>query len=241
MSPGFKTRESFLRLAGGTRRNKRPPAALPPSLRTRLSASRMLASPTRSIDARLHLNSAAPFVPPACPERSERASCRRLCLSPVGALLVEDPGCFFGTAPSSRTACAPSLTSSFLIGTPRLEFPATPTKQTPDSISNRDRSAYFYSRNPTQQIGFLTSPPQLRLAHLERFCGPHITRHLSPITCFLIANPRLEFRLTPFKNTHLKISNREYIAVFQIVSSPWISRSSNIRTRQFNSARELEA
>ena len=32
---------------------------------------------------------------------------------------------------------------------------------------------------------------------------------------FLIANPGLENRVGPFKNRHLKISNSDYIAVFQ--------------------------
>jgi hypothetical protein len=42
------------------------------------------------------------------------------------------------------------------------------------------------------------------------------------VTAFLIANPELEFRLTPFENRHLKISNRECMAVFRsaIVTSP---------------------
>src|SRR5277367_3076953 len=34
-------------------------------------------------------------------------------------------------------------------------------------------------------------------------------------TDFLIANPRLEFRVTHTKRSPLKISNREYIAVFR--------------------------
>jgi hypothetical protein len=42
------------------------------------------------------------------------------------------------------------LTSKFLIGTPRLEFPATSTKQSPDVISNRDRSGGFSSKSSTR-------------------------------------------------------------------------------------------
>jgi len=36
------------------------------------------------------------------------------------------------------------LTTTFLIGTPRLEFPATPTKQTLDPFSNRDTLGVFH-------------------------------------------------------------------------------------------------
>ena len=62
-------------------------------------------------------------------------------------------------------------------------------------------------------------PPAPR-AHVCRW-----THH--PASDFLIANPRLEFRLTPFNYTHLKISNREYIAVFHPVFSPNPSRPSD--------------
>src|SRR4029077_4422600 len=36
-----------------------------------------------------------------------------------------------------------------------------------------------------------------------------------PLSKILIANPRLEKRVTPWKHRGLQISNREYIAVFQ--------------------------
>jgi len=42
------------------------------------------------------------------------------------------------------------LTSQFLIGTPRLEFPVTSTKQSPAVISNRDRSGVFSSKFSTR-------------------------------------------------------------------------------------------
>ena len=142
-----------------------------------------------------------------------------------------------------------------LIGTPRLEFPATPTKQSPDPISNRDTLGYFSSEDFSSPTRFLTPASRLGRAQLEVFHASLVTHHL-PLTCppavwrvtsFRIANPRLEFRATRFENNHLKITlpavagNREYIAVFQIVIFSWTSRSSNIRTRQFKSARELEA
>jgi hypothetical protein len=42
-----------------------------------------------------------------------------------------------------RHFVASSLATAFLIETPRLEFPATPTKQRPMADSNRDRSGVF--------------------------------------------------------------------------------------------------
>jgi len=42
-----------------------------------------------------------------------------------------------------------SPTAEILIGTPRLEFPATHTKQSPDPISNRDTSGTFPIQNLT--------------------------------------------------------------------------------------------
>src|SRR4029077_15708954 len=41
----------------------------------------------------------------------------------------------------------------------------------------------------------------------------------SPISNFLIANPRLEFPPTHTRQTPLTFSNREYIAVFQVLPS----------------------
>ena len=98
------------------------------------------------------------------------------------------------------------LVTNYLIGTPRLEFPTTRTKQSPDPISNRDRLAYFRAVFP---------PRFTRFSHSGRSAGTLITDHSPQITDFLIANPGLGFPLSPSQHTHLKISNREYIAVFR--------------------------
>ena len=59
----------------------------------------------------------------------------------------------------------------------------------------------------TRVAGFRISPSRCR--------GSLVPRHSPLITEFLIANAGLEFRVTPFKHTHLKIPYREYIAVFR--------------------------
>jgi hypothetical protein len=43
----------------------------------------------------------------------------------------------------SQTSCDSSRRSVFLIVTPRLEFPATPTKQNSNAISNRYKTPFF--------------------------------------------------------------------------------------------------
>jgi hypothetical protein len=56
----------------------------------------------------------------------------------------------------------------FLIVTPRLEFPATVTKQSPSRISNRYKIAVFTSGFPAQaRNGQEPSPPQFLIANLE--------------------------------------------------------------------------
>jgi hypothetical protein len=59
----------------------------------------------------------------------------------------------FQPAPPSSRPCLlathpSSLATAFLIETPRLEFHATPTKQSPLPISNRDKNALFASQIP---------------------------------------------------------------------------------------------
>jgi len=125
--------------------------------------------------------------------------------------------------------------TEFLIGTPRLEFRATPTKQMSDPISNRDTSRCLHS--PSQTPFFLGAPFS-RMAAFSLMRRPLVAQGRSaipgctaprgkPPSSFpwpprhsrhlgrLIANPGLERRLTSLRNTHLKISNRECIAVFQ--------------------------
>ena len=67
---------------------------------------------------------------------------------------------------------------SILIETPRLESPATPTKQSPVRISNRDKIAVFSSRFP----------------------APARNRQEPPPPEFLIANLELEFFLSDSKS-----------------------------------------
>ncbi len=75
------------------------------------------------------------------------------------------------------------LTShGILIETPRLEFPATPTKQSPGRISNRDKIGVFSSG--------MAAPAQDR-------------RQPSPLE-FLIANLELEFFLSASKSIKYK-------------------------------------
>jgi hypothetical protein len=71
---------------------------------------------------------------------------------------VEEPRVYpgargFHPAPPSSRPCLlathhSSLATAFLIETPRLEFPATPTKQSLLQISNRDKNALFAPQMP---------------------------------------------------------------------------------------------
>ena len=83
----------------------------------------------------------------------------------------------------------------FLIETPRLEFPATLTKQSPGRISNRDKIAVFSSRFP----------------------APVRNRREPPPPEFLIANLELEFFLRGAKSTKYKflIANKRGFCVLR--------------------------
>jgi hypothetical protein len=159
---------------------------------------------------------------PACPEQSQRVSrlappthrrafCTAGILAGSFASFRRNTNLPLSAIPPSGSSVltnhkSPVTSHGFLIGTPRLEFPTTQTKQSADPISNRDRLAYF-------RAVFL--PWWTRFSRSGRFAGTLITDRSPHLTEFLIANPELEFRLSPSKHTHLKISNREYIAVFQ--------------------------
>ncbi len=54
----------------------------------------------------------------------------------------------------SRATNHKSRVIAFLIETPRLEFPATPTKQSPTRISNRDTLAVLFPENPPGRMPF---------------------------------------------------------------------------------------
>src|ERR1700690_4404566 len=99
-----------------------------------------------------------------------------------------------------------------LIGTRRLEFPATPTKQTSHAFSNRDTLGGFQSEDLSRRRVKLAPGAKSvcwsKLHHLAAD-SKELTRR------FLIANAGLEFRLTHSKQTQLEISNRKWIAFSQ--------------------------
>src|SRR5271154_6972037 len=49
---------------------------------------------------------------------------------------------------------------------------------------------------------------------------PLVTNHSPLATEFLIANPRLNFLLTPIRISQIQISNRKFFALFRLESSP---------------------
>ena len=109
----------------------------------------------------------------------------------------------------------PSRSLPLPIANLELEFRATIRKQTAEPKSNRKYFAIFY--------------PEVRR-------GPSFlaTPHSSLSTGFLIETPRLEFHLTPRKQSTLQISNRDKIRVFQFafVSQP-LSSAPNLAIIDF--------
>jgi hypothetical protein len=99
-----------------------------------------------------------------------------------------------GSPLSANTSRAASHGS--LIVTPRLECPATATKQSLGRISNGYKTAVFSSGLPAP-AGYRQepSPPE-----------------------FLIANLELEFHLTHRKLSALRISNRKFL---RVLHTPW--------------------
>ena len=108
--------------------------------------------------------------------------------------------CVFAEPKTRRIAhTVASLAIEILIANPRLEFELSCTKEGLLEISNREYIAIFYFAT-TDQPTFsnfqeLTARPQI-----------------------LIANARLEFRLNHRKDSPLKISNRERIAILHLRS-----------------------
>ena len=76
---------------------------------------------------------------------------------------------------------------------------------------------------PPQSVDALPQPSR-PLALVCPRNSPLVTRHSSLVTEILIANPRLEFPLTPFKTSQLQISNRQYPAIFSSASSSSLQR-----------------
>ncbi len=115
-----------------------------------------------------------------------------------------------GLMPSDGAASTPDTSRAashgILIETPRLEFPATATKQRLRPTSNRDKIAVFSSGFPA-------------LARNRQQPWPPE---------FLIANLELEFRITHTKLSPLRISNRKFSPLLRLqFSSPPRSISAN--------------
>jgi len=92
-----------------------------------------------------------------------------------------------GAAPAPNTSRAAS--HGFLIVTPRLEFPATVTKQSPSRISNRYKIAVFTSGFPAPARNRQEpSPPAFLIANLELEFFLNIAKSMK--YKFLIANKR---------------------------------------------------
>ena len=89
-----------------------------------------------------------------------------------------------------------SPSPKFLIASPELESPTTPTKQTVEAKSNRKKIAILHQ--------------EFRLGA----SGLPITRYPPLITRFLIETPRLEFLVTPRKQNRIEIPNRDKKAIF---------------------------
>ncbi len=106
----------------------------------------------------------------------------------------------------------PSLTPGFLIANPELEFPASCCKQRSEVSSNRKFSAVLRSpqrildpplpRDPGTVliVPFFSSSRQPQAASLQN----------------LIETPRLEFRVTPTKQTSESLSNRDKNPLFKL-------------------------
>jgi hypothetical protein len=114
----------------------------------------------------------------------------------------------------------PSRSLPLLIANLELEFRATIRKQTPEPKSNRK---YF----ATSCAAFQPSPVQSAVSS---------SGIQPPGSSFqnLIETPRLEFHLTPRKQSTLQISNRDKIRVFQFafVSQP-LSSAPNLAIIDF--------
>jgi hypothetical protein len=94
-----------------------------------------------------------------------------------------------------------------------LETSATHSKQTTAPRSNRNKnrlSPFAFRTRILPDPAPITSPSRTSLRCLG-------IRHSPRITPFLIADPRLEFRLTTRKINHLNFSNRHKIALSLIV------------------------
>ena len=114
----------------------------------------------------------------------------------------------------------PSLTPGFLIANPELEFPASCCKQRSELFSNRKFSAVLRSpqrildpalpgdRGTVLIVPFFSSSLQPQALSLQNPGPPSGGR--------LIETPRLEFRVTPTKQTSESLSNRDKNPLFKL-------------------------
>ena len=114
----------------------------------------------------------------------------------------------------------PPLTPGFLIANPELEFPASCCKQRSELFSNRKFSAVLRSpqrilsaalpgdRGTVLIVPFFSSSLQPQALSLQNPWPPSGGR--------LIETPRLEFRVTPTKQTSESLSNRDKNPLFKL-------------------------
>src|ERR1700690_1805819 len=226
MSIEFTTRKCFSRLADGTRRNTWPPAALRPSSCIgspggRRASLAFLPLVAQALLYTLRNEGPVRFADP--PPRSTNPPKLRHPRRPSAFRTIITGHSSPITAFPWRPRHARHL--GRLIGTPRLGFRATHTKQSVNLISNRDTSGGLHSPSRTP---FFLGAPFSRMAAFSPMRRPFVPQRRPAFpgcmpsrgnfASFLIANAGLENRLTPLRNTHLKISNREYM---RILHPPW--------------------
>jgi hypothetical protein len=118
----------------------------------------------------------------------------------------------------------PPLTPGFLIANPELEFPASCCKQRSEAFSNRKFSAAL--RSP-QRILTAALPGEPGTVLIVPFFSPSLQPQALSLQNFwppsagrLIETPRLEFRVTPTKQTSEPLSNRYKNALFNVLILP---------------------
>jgi hypothetical protein len=101
--------------------------------------------------------------------------------------------------------------SQILIVTPRLEFPANATKQTPRPISNRYKTHFFHLG--TACTSRLAAAPSSLYA-----LPPSLKNPWPPCGGRLIANLELEFSVNPIRITKLEFPNRKFFAISSLLT-----------------------
>ncbi len=113
----------------------------------------------------------------------------------------------FAASEGSHIPAAPQI----LIVTPRLEFPASATKQTLPAISNRYKLRFLHlDAACTSRFAAVASTLQARL--------PNLKHPWPPVGGRLIANLELESRVNPIRISELKFSNRKFLAISSFLS-----------------------